>query len=114
MPKRSRPLRALIIPCVIFSQSVNGFQNSPSRCLNGKNNLLCSSQIKRRRGSPLFMGPEALHPTTELLSLKDIGIDFSLPFSEMGRQLSDELGIALPTVGATNVPEEARDWSWVH
>lgn len=53
------------------------------------------------------MGPEALHPTTELLSLKDIGIDFSLPFSEMGRQLSDELGIALPTVGATNVPEEA-------
>ena len=54
-----------------------------------------------------MLDPTILHSTTEFLMAK-AQIEFSLPFQDVARDLSRELGVAIPTRGSS-VPEEATE-----
>jgi Kef-type K+ transport system membrane component KefB len=49
--------------------------------------------------------PDVFHYSSELLSRANF--DLNLPFEEIGKELSKELSRAIPTVGSSEVPEEA-------
>lgn len=97
--------RALI--ALLLCSSSDGFQNPPSRQIK--------SHASYRQGHmgtdklrPLRMAPEAFHASSELLSFGPFP-GFSLPFEDMGRQLSQSLdiGINFGQNAESTVPEEA-------
>eukprot|EP00980_Cylindrotheca_fusiformis_P007541 scaffold1561_cov129-Cylindrotheca_fusiformis.AAC.33 len=101
---RRQSQRRLVSGMLILMFAVSdGFQTVPCR-------LTGNFPARYYRGNlqpatSLFLGADAIHSAPELLSFA--GIDFSLPFEEIGKELSKELGIGIPTVGSSGVPSEA-------
>jgi Kef-type K+ transport system membrane component KefB len=99
MTIKKRSFQRYIAPILLLSDVAKGFQTPPGRFSRD----YC--QLKSRRPISLNLDPGVIHSTSDLLSFT--GIDFNLPFAEIGKDLSNQLGIRIPTVGASSVPAEA-------
>lgn len=96
--------RHLLPPILLLLVVANAFQTTPPAGRHSGINPAPYHQWKIRRQTSMCAVPGALS-ASELVSF--VGIDFNLPFEEIGRELSNELGIGIPTVGASSVPAEA-------
>ncbi len=101
----SRIRRAMFIPIVLGATTCHGFQSRSFKCFQG--GPMGSIHTKRRL-DPLRLTPDAFHSTSNFLAFT-APTGLSLPFEEMGRQLSESLdiGINFGQNAASTVPEEA-------